>query len=78
MVFIVERDQGQVFVDNVDVPGFLPAVFGNFLREVAVGVQKSDRHQRDAQVAGFFQVVAGKHAQTAGIHHQRFVQPVFE
>ena len=43
------------------------------LLEIALIVKQSDGHKRYAQSAGAFDMVAGKHAQAAGINRHRFV-----
>ncbi len=53
------------------VPLGLPALGRQRLGEVPVPVQQADADQRDAQVAGRLQVVAGQDAQPAGVLRQR-------
>jgi hypothetical protein len=53
---------------------FLPAVVGHALVEVALRVHEPDAHQGDAEVTRFLAVIAGQHAETAGIDRQRPVQ----
>ena len=59
----------------VGVPGRvalgLPAVGGQRLGEVTVPVQQPHRDQRDAQVAGRLQVIAGQDAEAARVLRQR-------
>ena len=59
------------------VDGDLPAVLVDLLFKVAVAVEEADGHQRDIEIAGALQMVAGEHAETAGIDGQGLVQAVF-
>ena len=77
LVFIQHRQNGRLSQIEVFVDGFLPAVFGDALAEIALPVEKAHGHERQAQIAGLFQVIAAENAQTAGIHGQRFVQAEF-
>ena len=52
----------------------LPAVIGHALAEVALRVHESDADERQAEVRGFFAVIAGEHAQATRIDRQRLVQ----
>ena len=52
----------------------LPAVVVEALAEVSLVVQDADADQRDAQVAGALEVVAGQHAKAAGVDRQALVQ----
>ena len=52
----------------------LPAFVRNALVEVALRVHEPDADQRHAEVAGLLAVIAGEHAQAAGIDGQRLVQ----
>ena len=78
VLFVVEGDQRQVVEVQLDVAGFLPAVLTDPLREVAEGIEETDCHQGQTEIAGFLEVVAREHAQTAGIDHQGLVQAVFK
>jgi hypothetical protein len=51
----------------------LVAVDIEMLTEVALGIEQPDRDQGDAQAAGALHVVAGEHAQAAGIDRHRLV-----
>ncbi len=76
----VARDRG---LDGRVGPGqrlvafLLPAVRGQPLMEVALRVHETDADERHAQVAGFLAVVAGQHAQAAGVDRQRLMQGEF-
>ena len=48
----------------------LPAVAGEGLAEVAVPVEQSDADERDAEVAGGLEMVAGEDAEAAGVLRQ--------
>ena len=53
----------------------LPAVGGQVLLEVAFAVEQPDGDERQAEVAGGFQVVAGEDAEAAGVDRQADVNP---
>jgi hypothetical protein len=67
-------DRQQIGV-GLDVALLLPALRVERLVEVALVVQDADADQRDAQVAGALEVVAGQHPQAAGVDRQALVQP---
>ena len=52
----------------------LPAVGVEVLAEVALAVEQADADQRQAEVAGALQVVAGEDAEAAGVDRQAFVE----
>ena len=52
----------------------LPAVLVQALPEIALAVKQADAHQRNPQVGCALDVIAGEHAQAAGINGKRFVQ----
>ena len=52
----------------------LPAVDRDALVEIALRVHEADADQRHAEVARFLAVVAGEHAEAAGVDRQRLVQ----
>ena len=52
----------------------LPAVVVHALVEVALRVHEADADQRHAEVAGLLAVIAGQHAEAAGVDRQRLVQ----
>ena len=52
----------------------LPAVVRHALVEVALRIHEADADERHAEVAGFLAVVAGQHAEAAGVDRQRLVQ----
>ena len=54
------------------IPLLLPAVGVQVLTEVALPVEQSDGDQRDAEVAGGLQMVAGQNAEAARIDRDRF------
>ena len=54
----------------------LPALGRQLMGEIAVPVQQADADERDAQVAGRLQVIAGQDAQPAGVLRQRRGDPV--
>ncbi len=53
---------------------FLPALGRDVLVEVALRVHEADADERHAEVARLLAVVAGEHAQPAGVDRQRLVQ----
>jgi hypothetical protein len=57
--------------EGVEVVGgialLLPAVGVQHLAEIALLVEQADGDQRQVAIAGRFQVIAGEHAQTAGV-----------
>ena len=52
----------------------LPAVVGHALAEVALRIHEADADERHAEVGGFLAVIAGQHAEAAGVDRQRLVQ----
>ncbi len=52
----------------------LPAFRRHALMEVPLRIHEADADQRDAQIAGFLAVIAGEHAEAAGVNRQRLVQ----
>ena len=52
----------------------LPAVGREALVEVALRIHEADADERHAEVAGFLAVIAGEHAEAAGVDRQRLVQ----
>src|SRR6266851_3128920 len=61
----------------VDVAFVLPARFVELLSEIAFLVEQTDRHQRNAQIAGGLQVIAGQESEAARKDGQTFGQPKF-
>ena len=53
---------------------FLPAFGRDVLVEVALRIHEADADERHAEVAGFLAVIAGEHAEAAGVDRQRLVQ----
>ena len=66
-VGLVQQRQRELVGVEDRVGLLLPALAGQRLLEVAVPVHQPDAHQRDAEVAGRLQVVAGEDAETAGV-----------
>ena len=62
-----------VFDLGVEIFLALVAVDVEVLLEIALVVEQPDGHQRNAQAAGAFDMVAREHAQAAGIDRHRFV-----
>ena len=67
--------QGVKVVDRC--PFLLPSVGIERLPEIPALVQQSQAHQRKDRVAGRLEMIAGKHAQTAGVDRHAIQQPVF-
>ena len=66
-------DRG-VFPAQAPIALFLPAVGRDALVEVALRIHEADADERQAQVARFLAVIAGQHAEAAGVDRQRLVQ----
>ena len=60
---------------DVDVVLVLPAVAVEPLPEVALVVVEPDADERNAEVGGALDVIAGQNAEAARIDRQRLVQP---
>ena len=69
-VGLPEQGQRQLVGVEDRIGLLLPALARERLLEVAVHVQQADAHQRDAQVAGGLEVVAGQDAEAAGVLRQ--------
>ena len=69
-VFIQDWRHGKIARIVVLVVFFLPAIAGQRLREIAVGVQKTHTDQRNTEVRGGFHVITREHAQTARVNRQ--------
>ncbi len=69
LIVVQELDRlgGQV---DVVILLVLPAVWAEHLGEVSLGVEQADAHERQAKVAGGLEVVAGEHAEAAGVARQ--------
>ncbi len=55
----------------------LPAFFVEALEEVSLAVEEADADERDVEVGCALDVIAGEHAEAAGVDGQRFVQAEF-
>ncbi|GAA2779686.1 hypothetical protein GCM10019017_25690 [Streptomyces showdoensis] len=66
-VGLAQQGDGQLAGVEDGVVLLLPAVAGEGLAEVAVAVEQSDADERDAEVAGGLEVVAGEDAEAAGV-----------
>ena len=71
----VARREGHGVRVEVGVALLLPAVGGQRLAEVAVPVEEADADQRHAEVAARLEVVAGQHAEAAGVLGERLGDP---
>ena len=63
----LQQGQRQLVGVEDGVVLLLPAVPGQGLAEVAVPVEQPDADQRDAEVAGRLEMVAGEDAEAAGV-----------
>ena len=54
----------------------LVAIGVDGLAEVAATVEQAHRDERQRHVGGGLAVIAGQHAQAAGVDGQRFLEPV--
>ena len=72
------RLHGQVLDLGVEILLLLVAVRVQVLLEIALVVEQADGHQRHAQPAGTLDMVAGEHAQAAGVDGHRFVDAELE
>ena len=66
-----QRVRAMAYGVEVGEPLLLHAVDGQLLAEVAVAVEEPDADEGDAEVARRLQVVAGQHAEAAGVLRQR-------
>ena len=73
-VLVNEREDGGITKADLGVDRFLPAVGGDALAKVALGVHKADSEEGDAEVTGLFEVVAREDAEAAGIDGDRVVK----
>jgi hypothetical protein len=75
----VDVDAGRHDAERVGVDALvalaLPSVGIELLVEVALGVQQADADERDTEVGTRLQVVAGEHAEAAGVLGQASVIP---
>ena len=69
-VGLAEHGQRQLVGVEDGVALLLPAVAVERLLEVAVAVEQAHAHQRDAEVGGRLEVVAGQDAEAAGVLRQ--------
>jgi len=77
-VFVHDPGHGPLFEVGDGVAFLLPAVRGEILAEVALLVTQAEADQRQAQVRGAFQVVAGQDAESPGVHGQADGDAVFQ
>ena len=73
-VFAAQRNDRELVGSVGEVTGLLPAVFGDVLRKVALVVIQADADERQAEVGGFFGVVAREDAEAAGVRGEGLVQ----
>ena len=77
-LFVTTAHQRQI-VDLCDRIMFrLPAGTVKHLTEISLTVEQTDGDQRQRHIAGGFQVVTGKHAQTTGKDRNTLVDTVFQ
>ena len=75
-LFVFDAADGQQPEIVLGIKRRLVPVGSDFLLEITALVEQPHGDQRDAQVAGRLEVVAGKHAETAGVNGQTFVNTV--
>ena len=63
----------QVLDAGVEILFLLQAVVVEVLLEIALVVEQADGHERHAEAAGALDMVAGEHAEAAGVDRHRFV-----
>ena len=68
------RASGDIGKAHFAIERFLPATMIEALAEVALGIDETNRDQRQIEVTGFFDVVTSQNSQAAGINGQGFVQ----
>ena len=71
------RLHGQLVHVGLEILFLLPAVDVEALAEVSLAVEEADADERNVEVGGALDVVAGEHAEAAGVDGQRFVQAEF-
>ena len=78
--FAVRSDggfHGQLVDIGLEIFFLLPAGAIQALPEISLAVKQADADQRNAQIGGALDVIAGQHAQAAGIFRNRYVQAEF-
>ena len=65
---------GELVDVGVEVFLVLPALLVEALAEVALVVEQADADERNAEIGGALDVVAGEHAEAAGIDGERLVE----
>ena len=65
---------GQLVDVGLEILFALPSVFVQSLEEVSLSVEQADADERDVEIGCAFDVVAGEHAEAAGVDGERFVQ----
>ena len=68
---------GSIAAVHVEIVFLLPTVDIEPLAEISLVVIQPDADQRNAQIRGTVDMIAGQDTQTAGIDRQRFVQAEF-
>jgi len=63
--------------NHTRVEVLLPAVGLNLLLEVTIFIERADANERDPEVARGLAVIAGEHAEAAGVNAQAFVKAEF-
>ena len=73
----VEADgglHGELFDVGLEILFPLPAIFVEALEKVSLAVEETDADERNVEVGSALDVIAGEHAETAGVNGQRLVQ----
>ena len=73
---VLHRLNGQRVEIVIGIAFLLPAVGIQILPEVALLIEQADADQREVQIAGGFQMIAGEDAQAAGIDGQALGEAV--
>ena len=68
---------GRVLAVEGGVGRFLPAFGRQALAKISLRIHEADADERDAQIAGFFTMVAGQDAEAAAINGNRRVEAKF-
>src|SRR5262249_6995229 len=71
------RDQWQIEKIIFRVAFLLPAIDVEVLPEVAFAIHQPDADERNAEVTGGFEMVAGQHAKAAGVDRNALVKAKF-
>jgi hypothetical protein len=71
------RFHGQLIDIGLEILLALPAVAIQALAEISLAIKQADANERDAEIGGALDVIAGQNSEAAGIDGQRFVHAKF-